>query len=281
MNAGANSTTGQVRYQQLWDAICTRLDRSGLEWRRVIDDMQQVSAAESREAGRVWTDSEVFEALLRGVLSNNTDWAKVERVIPELRDAFAGFDLGTFATTTDSEISDRVVPWFKQRKAGSMTLRRSLKSLRDAAATLRCWSNDHGSAEDYFLNIYRLNDSDPKRLVVALGSSSSPRKLPSMGIPIAAECVRNLGFDVCKPDRHLCRAVGAFGMVRFQSWSDQSNTKAPRPTPDELVETMSQIERFALLVGERPTFVDNAIWLLCARSGVHLSNSDLGALPTV
>lgn len=278
MNEGANSATGQARCQQLWDAICARLDRSGLGWQRVIDDMQQVSAAESREAGRVWTDSEVFEALLRGVLSNNTDWAKVGRVIPELRDAFAGFDLGTFAATTDSEIHDRIVPWFKRRKAGSMTLRRSLLGLRDAALILRHWSNAHGSAEDFFLNTYSLNGSDPKRLVVALGSSASKRKLPSMGIPIAAECVRNLGFDVCKPDRHLCRAVGAFGMVRFQFWPDQTKTKAPRPTPDEMAQAMSQIERFALLVGERPTFVDNAIWLLCAKSGVHLSNSDLGAL---
>ncbi len=278
MNAGANSTTGQIRRQQLWGAICARLDCSEIEWRRVIDDMQQVSAAESREAGRVWTDSEVFEALLRGVLSNNTDWAKVERVIAELWDAFAGFDLGTFAATTDSEIHNRIVPWFKQRKAGSMTLRRSLLGLRDAALILRRWSNAHGSAEDFFLNTYRLNGSDPKRLVVALGSIASQRKLPAMGIPIAAECVRNLGFDVCKPDRHLCRAVGAFGMVRFQSWPDQAKSKAPRPTPDEMVETMSQIESFALLVGERPTFVDNAIWLLCAKSGVRLSNSDLGAL---
>ena len=111
--------------------------------------------------------------MLRGVLSNNTDWAKVERVIPELRDAFAGFDLGTFAATTDSEIHDRIVPWFKRRKAGSMTLRRSLLGLRDAALILRHWSNAHGSAEDFFLNTYSLKGSQKS------GVSSAPA--PSSG----------------------------------------------------------------------------------------------------
>lgn len=51
-----------------------------------------------------------------------------------------------------------------------------------------------------------------------------------MGIPLAAEFLKNLGYDVAKPDRHICRAVGEFGWVEFKSWPDRSGNKAPYPS---------------------------------------------------
>jgi hypothetical protein len=41
---------------------------------------------------------------------------------------------------------------------------------------------------------------------------------------------------------------------------------------------MKAVESLSREIGERVTFVDNAIWLLCAKSGLHLANDDLVAL---
>lgn len=66
------------------------LDADEPHWRQRIDDMGQVAGIEARESGRRWTDSEAFEGIVRAVLSAQTDWAKVERVIPEFDDAVRG-----------------------------------------------------------------------------------------------------------------------------------------------------------------------------------------------
>lgn len=60
-------------------------------------------------------------------------------------------------------------------------------------------------------------DGGPKQAVMLLGSQGE-YKLPSFGVALAAEALKNLGFDVAKPDRHLTRAVGSFGLVRINRW---------------------------------------------------------------
>ncbi len=262
------------RAANLWHAIRNRLDRSLQNWTQRIEDLGQVAAVERREDGSHWDDDQVFEALLRAVLSNNTDWAKVERVLPELRDTFSGFSLRQYAETNDQDV-DRRISWFKHRNAGSMTLRRSLVDLAKTSRILRDWSTKHGCAEHYFLVVMRSSEDDPKRAAIALGDNGSGKKLPGLGVPLAAESLRNMGFDVSKPDRHLCRAMGSFGLVRFRKWPDRAGTKPPSATSSEMLETMTIVERMAKIIGERPTFVDNAVWLLCCKGGVHISNADL------
>lgn len=260
---------------RLWQAIQYRLNQDLATWTQLIEHFAQVAAVERRQAGISWSDNDVFDALLRAVLSNNTDWVKVEHVLPELRDAFCGFSLHRYADTADRDIECRLVSWFKDRKAGSMTLKRGLLGLRQTARILYDWSVAHGSAEDYFLNVIDSANGDPKQASVALGSFGSANKLPALGIPIAAESLRNMGFDICKPDRHICRAVGSFDLVRFRNWPNRDGTKAPVTSTPEMLETMTVVEVLARLVGVRTTFLDTAIWLVCARMGLHLSNAQL------
>lgn len=262
----------------LWAAIKNELETSRLSWRDAIDRLGQVAAVERREAGASWTDGDVLEALTRAVLSNNTDWKKVETVLPELREAFSDFDLEGFAARDEEYVDTTLVPWFKQRRAGSMTMAGSLKGLLRTARVLSAWSRQHGSAESYFLDVLSAEAGDVKRAAVALGKPSSPKKLPALGVPIAAESLRNLGFDLAKPDRHVCRAVGSFGLVRFHNWPDTSGNRAPQAGVSEQLQTMAAIAAVAKLVGERCTFVDNAVWLLCSRTGLGMSNASLASL---
>ena len=145
----------------------------------------------------------------------------------------------------------------------------------ETSRRLREWSAAHGAAETYFLQVIESCEGDPKRAAVELGRVGSQYKLPALGIPIAAESLRSLGSDLSKPDRHVCRAVGAFGLVTFRRWPDRSGTKAPQPTTRQMLETMRAVEDLARNIALRPTYLDNAIWLLCARSGAHLSNAEL------
>ena len=266
--------------QSLWSRIETRLDASLPDWQGRIDHFGQVEAVEERARGRTLADGEVFEALLRAVLSGATEWSKVERVLSELEHLFLDFDLCRYAQVTAADVRARLVPWFKSRGAGSQTLAKSLISLAETSRKLCDWSTDTGSAESYFTSIVNSLGGDPKLAALELGGYGRPWKLPGLGVPLAAETLRNLGFDLAKPDRHVNRACGAFGLATFRNWSDRGGTNAPVASESELIAVMTAAEQFARGVGRRTCFVDNAIWLLCAKqpSGLFLTNAELERL---
>ena len=213
------------------------------------------------------------------VLSSNTDWSKIERIQPDLEELFSGFGLKRYSKLTDREIRNRVLPWFKERKAGSVSLRGSLVRLTKSAHLLSEHSRTHGTAEAYFTSLMQQLDGDPKRVALALGSENSEYKLPAFGVPLAAEALKNLGFDVAKPDRHVTRAVASFGLASFQSWSDRSGRKAPRlSSKSSYLAVMEAMQNIATAADQPVVMVDNAIWLLCAESGLYLTNQQLAEL---
>ena len=268
-----------IKHRLLWRKIEACLDLQHVHWRERVDVFGQVRAVQDRSEGRVWSDDEVFEAVLLAVLSSNTVWSKVERVRPDLSELFDKFSLEAYASHSETAIDSRFLPWFQGRKAGSMSLRGGLVHLARAARILLWHSKRHGSADDYFTSLVHECDDDPKHAAMRLGSPGE-YKLPSLGVALAAEALKNLGFDVAKPDRHMMRAVGSFGLVRFNRWKPADGRwGAPKsPSGKELLEVITVAEQVAI-AAERPVvFVDNAVWLLCARDEVHLTNAELAGI---
>jgi hypothetical protein len=91
--------------------------------------------------------------------------------------------------------------------------------------------------------------------------------------------------------------MGCFGLVKFNRWSESYTScegkkttrfveveeppghySYPEPSESKCFEVMKIIEAFAKSVNERPLFLDNAIWLLCARSGLYTTNEGLKRL---
>lgn len=266
----------------LWNNIEYHLDSSLPAWQDRVCGLGQVAAVEARSAGRPWRDDDVFKALLMAVLSANADWSKIEAVQGELAEPFSGFRLEWYAERSNAEIGDRFMPWFKDRKAGSMTLERGLANLVGAARILLEYSRTHGTADGYFTSLLDRCDGDPKQAALRLGCRGVD-KLPAFGVPLAAEALKNLGFDVAKPDRHIMRAIGSFGLVGFGSWQDARDAGNGRQPPDStssewLLAAMATVEEIANAEGKRVAFVDNALWLLCAKDALHLTNRELAAI---
>ena len=262
----------------LWQRIEGHLDSSYPSWRRRVESFGQMAAVKSRATGRTWSDDEVFRALLLAVLSTNTDWSKVERVQGELADLFSGFSLDSYAERRPGEIGERVVPWFLERKAGSVSLERNLVDFIGTARKLAAHRRTHGSAESYFTSLVRRSGGDPKRAALHLGRQGE-YKLPAFGVALAAEALKNLGFDVAKPDRHLGRAMGSFGLARFERWPGRSGRASPPLTSRaSLMAVMTAAERIATEAARPVVLVDNAIWMLCARSGLYLTNPELAEM---
>lgn len=262
----------------LWRNIEAHLDSSLKDWRSRVVSLGQVSAVEARASGHVWSDNETFKGLLMAVLSNNTDRSKIERVQADLPKLFSEFSLRSYAELQAREVGDRILPWFLDRKAGSMTLEKDLVNLIGSARLLTEHSRVHGTAESYFTSLVRDLDGDTKQAALCLGSRGK-HKLPAFGVALAAEALKNLGFDVAKPDRHLTRAVASFGLVPFRNWPDRSGRTPPKDSSATAhLAVMGAVQDIAKVAGMPVVVVDNAIWLLCAKSGLYLKNPELAKL---
>lgn len=255
---------------ELWNSIESRLNVSYPEWRERIEGLGQVKAVKKRMSGATWSDDEVFEASLMSLLSSNMDWSKIEEIGPGLRGLFSGFSLEKYAALQDKKIENDFVPWFENQKASSRERKKNLLYLRNTARKLLGHSRMHGSADHYFTSLAYECGNDPKQMALRLGRTGGKYKLEGFGVPLAAEMLKNLGFDVAKPDRHIRRAVESFGLVSFRTSDRQSES--------ELFQTMAVVEDIASVAGRYISFVDNAIWLLCAKSGPHLTDEELRKL---
>ena len=268
-----------MNHRVLWSHIEACLDLRHVHWRERVEEFGQVQAVKDRSRGRVWSDDQVFEAMLLAVLSSNTVWSKVERVRADLSELFDNFSLEAYASHSDTEIDNRFVPWFKGRRAGSVSLRGGLVNLVLAARIVLRHSKRHGTADDYFTSLMHQCADDPKQAAMQLGGKGE-YKLPSLGVALAAETLKNLGFDVAKPDRHMMRAMGSFGQVRFNRWTHAPGGRgAPEsPSGTELFEVMAVAGRVAEAAERSVVFVDNAIWLLCAKGELYLTNAELAEI---
>ncbi len=268
-----------MNHRVLWRKIEACLDLRHVHWRERVEEFGQVQAVKDRSRGRVWSDDQLFEAILLAVLSSNTVWSKVEHVQADLSKLFDNFSLETYASHSDTEIDNRFVPWFKGRKAGSVSLRGGLVNLARAARILLRYSKCHGAADDYFTSLMHQCADDPKQAAMRLGGQGE-YKLPSLGVALAAEALKNLGFDVAKPDRHMMRAMGSFGLVRFNRWIHAPGGRGSPESPSgkELLEVMTVAERVAEAAERSVVFVDNAIWLLCAKGELYLTNAELAEI---
>lgn len=264
-------------YKRLWQAICAGCDAKRLDRVRLIEHLGQIQQIQARREGKRYSDAGIWEGAVKAILSNATEWRRVERTFDELEALLRGFDPAWYAELEPDDVTETLVPWFKERRAGSMTLRRSLTQAISAARLLLERSATYSGLEGYLEAILAERDGDAIALAVALGTPG-PHKLPAFGIPIAAEFLKNIGFDVAKPDRHVNRALGAFGLQNYRKWPDRSARKAPEASPPKQEAVMRRLAEMATSLGIEATILDNTIWLLCAQSGGALSNTALKSL---
>jgi hypothetical protein len=262
----------------LWAQIQFRLEAWHPEWKSSVESLNQLSMARKRKAEVPFSDAEIFEGMLKAVLSNATNWQRVMENLSVLPELFSDFSLASYAGKSNDYVAETLMPWFRGRKAASLTLKADLERLILTSRKLHEWSLAYGSADSFFDTVIREAEHDMVKAVELLGTPGSRYKLPGMGMPLAAEALKNIGYEVAKPDRHICRALGCFGLVAFNNWPNQTATKAPISNPNELVASMRTIEKMAAAVGQTPSYVDQAIWLLCAKMGPYLSNDALRSM---
>lgn len=220
--------------------------------------------------GRALSDEAIFEAFATALISGNTRWERIAAIRSQLHEPFQSFSPLRYAELSDMAIDQVLLPWFRRHQAGSAGLRGGLRRLRQAALKLG-GSETPASGQQFLEAAFATANGAPEIVAMLLGGSPN-WKLPGFGIALAAEALRLLGFDLCKPDRHILRAVGSWRHVRFARWNRVGEYTAPQARPLELLAAMLAVRELAEVNRLGVSYANSVIWTAGAISGAHLTN---------
>jgi hypothetical protein len=264
------------RLTTLWQRLYARLDCWDPDWQARAGLSIARSPARAGVGWRAVTNDEAFEAFAVAMLSGNTRRDRVERVRNSLRRPFDDFRPEVFAARPEAWIEGSELPWFRERRAGGPGLGAALLRLRRTAGIL-AGEGQHASADAFLAAAFAEARGSPEQVAMLLGTSRE-WKLPGFGVALAAEGLRILGFDVCKPDRHILRAIGSWDLVAFMRWDRKRPFTAPQARAPELLATMLAVRSLAEANEVPVTYATSAIWTAGAVSGARLTNAQFAEI---
>ena len=106
------------------------------------------------------------------------------------------------------------------------------------------------------INTSRSGEHPYKKLIQMLSASNSEYKLKQMGIALVAEYLRNVGYDISKPDRHIVRLLGPNGLEDHSYKNDASDTARWK--------AFEIIHNYATKTNCSEAYIDYLFWAYCA-----------------
>ena len=166
---------------------------------------------EKRQNGCSFSISDHIRGMVYAMLSSGISWVRVEQYInPETRqltkidEIFLDYDPRHLLQTNPSDLHQKVL----ELKCGSVQTGKQMEALiHTNIPKLLQIEAKYGSIDAYDQDLIQ-KDSSMKSLVAALASDSGAYKMAQMGEALVCEYLRNVGYDLPKPDRHICRILG-------------------------------------------------------------------------
>ena len=223
------------------------LSRASFDFDAVIENFGQVAASEKRANGKRFTLQEHVRSLILALLSNQRPWGPIARNLSCIETIFWGFDPDALRTANP----EHLVQAIRRIKCGNRQLRVQMLALQKNIKTLERIALDYGNVDRF------VTSAEPDVIAKKLSSSSSIYKLKQVGYTLALEYLRNVGIRAGKPDTHIRRFLSSKRMAFV----------AGVPSEEEAYQL---IARLASAAGCNPIYLDNLIWMLCAKDYANI-----------
>ncbi len=212
---------------------------------------------EKRKRQEQFNVEDHIRAVVYSMLSAGIQWNRVEKYIegcsgemPLVDKVFYNYCPEYIEKCNPNELLDKI----KEMGLASISTRKQMEALigngceTGIVKIMVEWGKKHKSIDDFYKDIGRDNHCT---LIKQL-SSNGENKLRQLGPALTAEYLRNVGYDLAKPDRHIRRILGS----DYLGCSESKETQF-----DEAMEIIYKIaEKLEKSVAE----VDYIIWSYCA-----------------
>lgn len=167
---------------------------------------------DKRNQAGVFTVSDHIRAMAYSMLTSGASWNRVEPNIdidtgriPLIDEIFCQYDANALLSANPMALVNEVLA----HTLGTPYLKNQIDALVQInIGKLLSLEKEYGSIDTYYKTFIN-EDTTLKSLVRALSDPKSKDKLSQMGEALTAEYLKNVGYDIAKPDRHICRILGS------------------------------------------------------------------------
>lgn len=208
-----------------------------------------------RRSGWKPTINEYIEGMIRAMLTNSTSWAKIapHYTHGKIASIFKSYN----PTALKATLPSILIADLLAIKCGNRSIAKQMSSLKDNIDTLEKIIATYSSAGEPFEAYFKsISPTYPILNVSDLDEFTRPKgkyKLQQMGVPLVCEFLKNMGFELPKPDVHL---------KTFLSSSRMGKSKKPLEATNE--EVFKQIQGLAKSSTFTIPQIDLIIWSFCA-----------------
>ena len=203
-----------------------------------------------RKQGGTFSLEDNIRAMVYSMLSAEKEWYLIQPHIDngDIDNIFNEFCVDKILQHEAEDLTKQL----KSKHCASRLTSRQMEALSVNINKLKEIEKQCGSIDTFYKCLIE-KDNTYKLLICTLSSAGSPYKLQQMGEALVAEYLKNVGYNLCKPDRHICRMLGCnvFGC------SDKEVVPVY-----EAIDIMSMI---ATKLGKMLAEVDYIMWSYCAK----------------
>lgn len=196
-----------------------------------------------------------IQAMVYSMLSSGTVWSRITKEtdmevasINSVDTIFYNYNPTELLRSSPEQLRDELK---KIHCASQYTLKQMNALISVNIPKLQEYEKQYGLIDNYYHEFIQ-TDGTLISLVKALSDSASKDKMTQMEIPLVCEYLRNVGYDIPKPDRHIRRILGN------EILSFSSSKIVPS------FQTFEIISKLAKVLNKSVAEVDYILWSYCS-----------------
>ncbi len=211
---------------------------------------------DKRNNGYSFSINDHIRAMVYSMLSSGISWERFESgidittgtIIP-IDKVFHQYDSEYILKCSPELICNEI----KELHCGSQyTLKQMQALINTNIPKLLKLKKQYGGIDNFYYNFVN-DDNSKKTLVLVLSNKHSIYKFEQMGEALVAEYLKNVGYDIAKPDRHICRILG----------SEVLKCSKCKTVP--VYEAFDIVAKIAQEMSRPVAEVDYTLWSYCAK----------------
>lgn len=239
--------------KQLREELLINVD--GLQSKKLWENTYIKKQIDKRENGGIFAVRDHICAMIYSMLTSGASWNRVEPGIDfdtgritHVDEIFSMYDVNILLNTDPMELVDKV----KAQTLGTQYIKSQMYALIEVnIRQMLSLEKEYGSIDNFYQHFINA-DASLNTLVLVLSTNDSKYKYAQMGEALIAEYLRNVGYDISKPDRHIRRILGS------KILGCSNNEIVP------IYETFDIVAEIAKATEKRIAEVDYILWSYCA-----------------
>lgn len=210
---------------------------------------------DKRKNGETFTINDHIRAMVYSMLSNRGMWDRFESgtdlktgCITPVDEIFNQYNPDYLLQCSPTELRDKLIALHYGNQS---TMKQMNALITTNIPKLIDIASKHGSI-DTFYQRFTCADDSLETLILLLSDSKSKYKFVQLGEALVAEYLRNVGYDIAKPDTHIRRILGKSHL------GCSNNETVP------VYEALNIIADFAKETNKSIAEVDYILWSYCS-----------------